>query len=234
MKGLKTLSTPAEEAAANTGFSCLSCHFDVTEALNRLGGNRALFAKLVKSFAMDHESTVAKIAESLKKNDDARARALVHEIRGIAGNLSAYRVEEIAGELGIAIKEGAKSEQKKAFDALSQTFGEMAKAAQSLQYEERASRPGTGANIPADKKNQSGDTLACIRRLDRLLSEFDMDAESCLQDTWPALSKRLSDKELSLIAKAIAALDYRTASEKLKKAAKKAGMDLSRSCSSRY
>ena len=227
MKGSRTLSTPAEEGEADTGLSCLSRHFDVAEALNRLGGNRALFAKLVKSFARDHEPTVAKIGEILKKNDDARARALVHEIRGIAGNLSAYRVEEIAGELGFAIREGKKSEQKKAFDALGEAFLEMAKAAQSLECEERASKPGTGTSIPADKKDECVDTLACLRRLDRLLAEFDIDAESCLEDAWPVLSKRIPDKELSLVARAIAALDYKTASEKLGKAAKKAGIDVS-------
>ena len=63
--------------------------FDLADGLKRLHGNKRLYRKLLLNFANDYSDIANKIRRALDEKDLERARSLVHDLKGIAGNLSA-------------------------------------------------------------------------------------------------------------------------------------------------
>ncbi len=58
-------------------------------ALQRLGGDKTLFTKLLRLFYVDYADYGDRIRKALDSGDLERARRLVHSLKGVAGQLSA-------------------------------------------------------------------------------------------------------------------------------------------------
>jgi signal transduction histidine kinase/DNA-binding response OmpR family regulator/HPt (histidine-containing phosphotransfer) domain-containing protein len=79
--------------------------FDLTEGLKRLQGNRKLYRKLLLDFNTKYASTAADIAQALAAEDLNRVHSLVHNIKGLAGNLSAVNLQSAATDMDGLVKE---------------------------------------------------------------------------------------------------------------------------------
>jgi HPt (histidine-containing phosphotransfer) domain-containing protein len=63
--------------------------FDLADGLKRLQGNKTLYRKLLLSFAMDYNAVGNEIRQALDAEDSDQAHSLVHNLKGLAGNLAA-------------------------------------------------------------------------------------------------------------------------------------------------
>jgi HPt (histidine-containing phosphotransfer) domain-containing protein len=63
--------------------------FDLISGLDRLGGNKGLYRKLLLDFAVKYRGIAGEIRKALVEKDLAQAHSLVHNLKGLAGNLSA-------------------------------------------------------------------------------------------------------------------------------------------------
>ncbi|MGD9181437.1 MAG: response regulator, partial [Desulfobacterales bacterium] len=63
--------------------------FDLSDGLKRLQGNKRLYRKLLLNFATDYGETANDIRSALDAKDFERAHSLVHNLKGLAGNLAA-------------------------------------------------------------------------------------------------------------------------------------------------
>jgi len=63
--------------------------FNLTEGLKRLRGNQRLYRQLLLNFSVNYLDVIDKIRKALDEKDLERARSIVHDLKGIAGNLSA-------------------------------------------------------------------------------------------------------------------------------------------------
>jgi two-component system sensor histidine kinase/response regulator len=63
--------------------------FNLTEGLKRLRGNQRLYRQLLLNFSVDYSDVNDKIRKALDDRDLEHARSLVHDLKGVAGNLSA-------------------------------------------------------------------------------------------------------------------------------------------------
>ncbi len=79
--------------------------FDLTDGLKRLQGNKKLYHKLLLSFAQDYNGVANEIRQALDAEDFDQAHSLVHNIKGLAGNLSAMELQPAALNLEKLIKE---------------------------------------------------------------------------------------------------------------------------------
>jgi len=77
--------------------------FDVEDALHRLRGNRSLYAKLLRDLADQHGRDGDQIREILLAGDFQGVRQLAHQLKGVAGNLSAIELHAAAAELEQAV-----------------------------------------------------------------------------------------------------------------------------------
>ena len=79
--------------------------FDLAQGLNRLQGNRRLYRKLLLDFKINYASTAATIGQALADHDFTQAHSLIHNIKGLAGNLAAVSLQSAATELEGLIKQ---------------------------------------------------------------------------------------------------------------------------------
>jgi CheY-like chemotaxis protein len=70
--------------------------FDLTDGLKRLQGNKTLYRTLLLHFAADYNEAANQIREALDAKDFEQAHSLVHNIKGLAGNLSATELQAAA------------------------------------------------------------------------------------------------------------------------------------------
>ncbi len=72
---------------------------DTRQGLTAVGGNLRLYRSLLAGFAVKHAGTMATLRGLLQSGDNAGGAALVHSLRGVAGNLGAGPLAEAAGNL---------------------------------------------------------------------------------------------------------------------------------------
>ena len=82
--------------------------FDLAEGLNRLQGNQKLYRKLLLDFGAKYTTTAAEIRGALDKGDFDKAHSLIHNIKGLAGNLAATGLQAAAIEMEKLVKGGQK------------------------------------------------------------------------------------------------------------------------------
>jgi CheY-like chemotaxis protein len=78
--------------------------FDLSDGLRRLQGNKRLYRKLLLSFATDYCETANDIRTALDAEDFEHAHSLVHNIKGLAGNLAATDLQASAVNLEKLVK----------------------------------------------------------------------------------------------------------------------------------
>ncbi|MGA7595975.1 MAG: response regulator [Gallionella sp.] len=72
---------------------------DVAESVRRMGGNVALYCKLLDKFRVSERNFAGTLREALAEGDHARAERLAHTLRGTAGTLGAKTLRELAAML---------------------------------------------------------------------------------------------------------------------------------------
>jgi CheY-like chemotaxis protein len=100
--------------------------FDLTSGLKRLRGNKRLYRKLLVDFGTKYTETAREIRDALDAKDVEQAHSLVHNLKGLAGNLEATDLQAAAVELEKLVK----GDQKKMASniQLDQQFMELEKA----------------------------------------------------------------------------------------------------------
>ncbi len=99
---------PAAAAEPPDGLPSIA-GLDTKDGLSRVAGNRKLYLDLLRKFADQQGPAPDRIAEALARNDASLAERLAHTVKGVAGNLGARTVQQIAAEVekAIAAKTGA-------------------------------------------------------------------------------------------------------------------------------
>jgi two-component system sensor histidine kinase/response regulator len=78
--------------------------FDLSDGLTRLRGNKKLYRKLLLDFAADYRGTANDIRSAIDAKDFERAYSLVHNVKGVAGNLAARDLQASAVNLEKLVK----------------------------------------------------------------------------------------------------------------------------------
>jgi CheY-like chemotaxis protein len=124
--------------------------FDLEKGLERLQGNRKLYRKFLGDFFANYASTVEEIQQSLAANEIDQVHSLVHNIKGLAGNLSATRLESSATEMDGLVKL-ALSGKVPETEQMNQAFVELKNALQEALKSCRTLKPST-----AEETGESG------------------------------------------------------------------------------
>ena len=82
--------------------------FDLEVGLRRLMGNKRLYRKLLLDFGTKYGGTAGEIHHALDAGDFEKAHSLVHNLKGLAGNLAATELQAATVEMEKLIKGGQK------------------------------------------------------------------------------------------------------------------------------
>jgi HPt (histidine-containing phosphotransfer) domain-containing protein len=73
--------------------------FQVARAIRQIGGDAALYRKMLHLFSEDYRDIQQTLRQKRKEGDAAELRRLVHNLKGLAGNLGAERLARAAVDL---------------------------------------------------------------------------------------------------------------------------------------
>ena len=80
---------------------------EVDASIQRLGGNTALYRRVLGMFAQDHAGTPADLAASIGASDLVAVAHAAHSLKGAAATIGASEVAGLASEVEIAARAGA-------------------------------------------------------------------------------------------------------------------------------
>ncbi|MBT8331289.1 MAG: Hpt domain-containing protein, partial [Deltaproteobacteria bacterium] len=78
--------------------------FDLAAGLSRLMGNKRLYRKLLLDFGANYTEAAGEIRKKLDANDFEQAHSLVHNLKGLAGNLEAIDLQAAAVNMEKLVK----------------------------------------------------------------------------------------------------------------------------------
>ncbi len=177
---------------------------DTRQALQRLGGNEALYRTLLATFGTSYAAATDEIRGALEQGDFATAERLAHTVKGVAGNISANGVAAAAGKVEIAARDQADAIGDRYLPALSEAMAEVLHAIAGLGAEE-AEREAAPAATPAE------DILPLLTALEDEIRSQNLAAI----DTFDQIAKLLApgDPELERLRLSLDVFDFRTALE---------------------
>jgi CheY-like chemotaxis protein len=82
--------------------------FDLAAGLQRLQGNSKLYKKLLFDFAKNYSDLAAEIQSALSAGDLDQAHSLIHNLKGVSGNLAATELQAAAIDMEKLVKKGDK------------------------------------------------------------------------------------------------------------------------------
>jgi PAS domain S-box-containing protein len=111
--------------------------FNLAAGLSRLMGNKRLYRKLLLDFGANYGGVADEIRESLAIGDFEQAHSLVHNLKGLAGNLEATNLQAAAVELeklvrGQTAKTAPDKDLNQKFAELENALGQALDAVQTL------------------------------------------------------------------------------------------------------
>lgn len=95
---------------SNTQTRCLSSltkglpGIDVQSGLNRVNRKEAVYLKLLKTFLAENTDTIEHVKKHLRQNQREQARILIHGLKGVSGNISAYDLHKACKQMELALK----------------------------------------------------------------------------------------------------------------------------------
>ena len=142
--------------------------FDLKAGLKRLGGNQRLYRKLLLDFGSHYGDVAGQIDEALAAGDFDQAHSLVHNIKGLAGNLEAGDLQAAAVEMEKLVKgqnpgTGSDQELNLTFAQLETAINQALDAIQTLgpPVEEKSHEASADwlAEFPADQVKEITDKI---------------------------------------------------------------------------
>lgn len=127
---------------------------DTASALARLNGHRDLFVRLLKGFVEDYRSAPASIGAAIARGDLDAALRMAHNLKGVAGTLSANAVYGAARALEASLREGRHHELAELVERLSEELDTVCRSVADWATEHgaatgRAGRRSSGPSAAA-------------------------------------------------------------------------------------
>jgi HPt (histidine-containing phosphotransfer) domain-containing protein len=142
----------AEKASEAQGLPKSLPGFDLEDGLKRLQGNEKLYCKLLLDFSVKYAGTAGEIRQALDAEDFEQAHSLVHNLKGLAGNLAATDLQTAAVDLEKLVKGGQQKgastkELNQKFAGLKNAIDKAVRAVQALGLStpEKPAKPLTEA-----------------------------------------------------------------------------------------
>jgi PAS domain S-box-containing protein len=187
----------------------------IDTALKRVNGNKRLLKQLIRLFAQEHQGMPDEIRQLIADNELAAAARLIHGLKGVAGNLSADRLQIAATNLENALKNQDSVAAGSLLPLVESALAEICTTAALLTasvIQENGSAPGSPAEI-----------APLLSELQHLLEIHSLDVATTLdklRNLVPFGDERI---QLEALADAAQRLDYQQALMILHTLAEKTG-----------
>jgi CheY-like chemotaxis protein len=204
------LTAGVREAATAAGV-------DIASALERIGGNRDLYQRMLGVFITDLAAMPAQLSAHVAQGETQAAMRLLHSLKGLAGTLSATALAAAAdrGEKTMTadpLPAQAAAAAQQASAAIAAAVPTLAALLLALQAAEAAGTSASPAAAP-----DAGAVMTALRAMTEQLRNADMAATDAIADLRHKFGGSLG-LQLQPLDEAISALDFERASQLCNKA----------------
>jgi HPt (histidine-containing phosphotransfer) domain-containing protein len=169
--------------------------FDLAAGLERLRGNKRLYRKLLLDFGTNYTEVAGEIHKALDSKDLKQAHSLIHNLKGLAGNLAAIDLQAASVNLeklvtGVGKKSPPAKKLKLKFSELENALNQALDSVQSLgaSAEEKVSKLSKEeiAAIPAElahdiaKRIRDAAEMGDVTTLNAIAEEIKTHSDSCV------------------------------------------------------
>jgi len=208
----------AESPVADASSLFLITGVDTAGALRRVGGNTALYKKLLNQFVVEQDEAAEQIQLLLAVGDRTSARRVAHTIKGVASNMGAMALAEVAGQLERAIQH--LHEDSVLLERFTQTLAATLDAIQQALPSEATPLPTMVGAL-----NASENPTEIMRQLAHYLLVMDDQALDYFALHHSELTQVLGP-HAKAIEQAMNEFDLKSALDRLKEAAEQLGVQL--------
>lgn len=175
---------------------------DVNDGIERVMGNRDLYARMLRRFRSDYEDGALPIRTALASEDTVLAHRMVHTLKGASGMIGAHRLHARASEL----EEALRLETGDFRGLLASLIDEMHTVLQLLGVL-LDGNPPAGMAVQLPTRALLGDA-ALLEKLIELLTNHDGGAMDLLEESRASLHVILGDATLQRVTEAVRKFDF--------------------------
>ena len=175
---------------------------DTKMGLIRVAGNVTLYRKLLQRFATEQENTITKIWQGIEKKEWEIAVREAHLLKGVAGNIGASVVYELAYEIEKMAKNEALEDMTMVY-RLRDEFFKMSEAISQIS-------PDIG-QIPAEEAGNESAVKELLVTLKELLLKGDAAALPYLQDNRSGIKNAVEQDKFERLEKLIEQYEFEEA-----------------------
>jgi HPt (histidine-containing phosphotransfer) domain-containing protein len=187
---------------------------DLKAGLVVMRGNLSRYLHLLRVFINSHADEAVKIRHALAEGQLDTARMSAHSLKGSAGNLGLFGIQQLAAAIELPLKTPSDASKALATTSTELLAGAMARLAEQLNLILPAEVSKSHANnslAPTTQLSREEITLL-IAPLQQLLAEDDMAAQSYFRLHQVAIEAVLGEKKSRLLENHIEHFDYEKAS----------------------
>ena len=188
---------------------------DIQSGLRRLRGNKKLFRSILSVFLKDFSKVSEALRDALngrRLSDMELARALVHKIKGTAGNISAKELHQAALALENGIKADQRSEWPVLLDDFEKALNLVLESARALDIGKRKEIEPV-KKVPKDLEKMT----FLLTELAVLIGKGDSGVDSCFASVKPHLQDVSIANEVRRLEACLERFDFKTAKNVLEK-----------------
>ncbi len=208
------IAHPSAAPAAQAPLDALALlpGLDIARGLSTLRGNQRKYLELLRRFVVDHRDDMNRLATCLDASDSSAARLLVHNLKGVAGNLGATHLAQIALDLEQSLLQRNMGQDAADISNLSAAFSkEMDEL--SLALKQVAESAETAPPVNLDEASRA----ALVGELTLLLTRADTYVQAFCQEHAAPLRAILGERHETLLRQ-IGGFDFDGALETLEEA----------------
>ncbi|MEG3639601.1 response regulator [Magnetococcus sp. PR-3] len=198
----------SDDVQAPSAFIALA-GIDTEAGMERMGGNAVAYGKLLKKFAQNQSDAIEQITEAMAQQDQTLSIRLAHTLKGVAGNIAAQMLYQVAEKLETSLKEGDDIQAGLDLTEVSDQLSVVLTAIASLDAEQATDHVGTST---VDEQVIQSE----LQRLRDLLEDDDSEATDAVEHLRTLLPEQsLASEPLKMIETAVDGYDFDEALEAL-------------------
>lgn len=176
---------------------------DVYTAVNRLGGNTALYNKILRQFSSGQTDGMDEIRQTYREKDWPSLQRHIHSLKGLAGTIGATALQQLAESIEHLLQSDRPNDLTQELDVLATELHKVLAQIRQAQTLPPAAR-STGSAVPSD-------TAILLQRLAERLREDDTEAITILERLQQEAGNLPLAQQLEPVARAMQSYDYERA-----------------------
>ena len=195
---------------------------DVGQGLRRVIGSIPLYLSLLRKFVSGQRDVPDQILQALDQRDWERAEILAHTLKGVAGNIGATGLQQLATELDELVSE--RLDPDAALELTGRLKSQLTVVVHGIESQLSPAAPAAPAAAPVPASAPVADEAArqqrlqLLQQLDALLADDDPDAAELLAQHTEVFKRELGSAYRALEA-GIRGFDFPAALQALRGAA---------------